>query len=221
MNSPSRPWLMTSVGGRSFSAASSSRITSSRCGPSGIGLPADAADGGAVAQEEDLDLPVSPPQAATGTVRSGDKAPGPQGIHVAYPTFECRRGAWTSSRSQAPRPRAHGRRLSEGMSTRNAHGHPAAPSRAGRIAGGWSGMQVLQLGSTWVQRRRPDSNRGMTALQAVALPLGYGAGEPILSGVLRQRQVRFDASFSYNRQAMTKRRHKAIEAVRILSRELN
>ena len=35
MNSPSRPWLMTSAGGRSFSAASSSRITSSRWGPSG------------------------------------------------------------------------------------------------------------------------------------------------------------------------------------------
>ena len=35
MSSPSRPWLMTSADGRSGSAASSRRITSSRWGPSG------------------------------------------------------------------------------------------------------------------------------------------------------------------------------------------
>src|SRR5579875_2359378 len=50
------------------------------------------------------------------------------------------------------------------------------------------------FGRTYDQRRRPDSNRGMTALQAVALPLGYGAGVPILSGLLRPRQARSDAT---------------------------
>jgi hypothetical protein len=43
------------------------------------------------------------------------------------------------------------------------------PSRAAWMLG--------VLGGKWteVERLRPDSNRGMTVLQTVALPLGYGA----------------------------------------------
>lgn len=38
----------------------------------------------------------------------------------------------------------------------------------------WQGFALT--GSYWLERRRPDSNRGITDLQSAALPLGYGAG---------------------------------------------
>jgi hypothetical protein len=34
---------------------------------------------------------------------------------------------------------------------------------------------LLSFSGVWLERPRPDSNRGMTVLQTVALPLGYEA----------------------------------------------
>ena len=216
MNSPSRPWLMTSAGGRSFSAASSTRITSSRCGPSGSACRQTLPMVVLSPRRRILTLPVSPPQAATGTVRTATR-------HQDRKEFmwRIRRlsacGDLGPHRARRPRGRepmaaAYPKVCPLGTLMATRRSQESGPHRRGLVR-----YASLELGPTWVERRRPDSNRGMTALQAVALPLGYGAGEPILSGALRQRQVRFDAPFSYNRRAMTKRRHEAIAAVRILS----
>jgi hypothetical protein len=76
------------------------------------------------------------------------------------------------------------------------HQEQRQPQRPRRAAGS-AGKLSRVFGGIYDQRRRPDSNRGMTALQAVALPLGYGAGEPILSGGFRPRQARFAVRFPY------------------------
>src|SRR3954452_22624034 len=69
MYSPSRPWLMTSLGGRSFSVASSRRITSSRWGPSGSACRQTLPMVVLSPRRRILSFPASPPQAATGKVK--------------------------------------------------------------------------------------------------------------------------------------------------------
>ena len=94
MNSPSRPWLMTSAGGRSFSAASSSRITSSRWGPSGSTCRQTLPMVVLSPRRRILTFLASPPgrdrQAA-----GGRRGPGSQGVDAPHPTGSP--GVWAAA----------------------------------------------------------------------------------------------------------------------------
>ena len=79
-------------------------------------------------------------------------------------------GTRTHARIDLRSPPAILGRLGGGQFDRIRGSHVSASARTdGSNPGG---------GNTWdsiLERRRPDSNRGIKALQASALPLGYGA----------------------------------------------